>query len=303
MTTYDHLPTDRPASGETHAGGRPKPRLPWWLRVTVVPIGALLVAIYSSTVYHAVPGIGSIAESSGKAGLAFNIVACLTTALVAIGMAWLVMRFIDRRPLRETGLVWTRSSALTLLAGLGISLLVVGGLSLVLRLIGAVEPADAGWGQVSLGFAVMVVLARLAQAFLLQGLPEEVFFRGYILQTLRHRPVLALVMSTIVFGLIHLLSNGGQDNALDAGLYLIWPAGFGFCAAALAMRTRSLWAAVGVHAGSHTANLLLSFTGTNAEGRIGWIVVGLGYVVAGAVILRGWRRTWHQPGVETVLDR
>lgn len=300
MTAYDPQPPTDVASQDSRPA---RPRLPWWLRVTVVPFVALLVAIYSSLVYRVIPGVRGLVDDEGMAGSAFNILACATTAVAAVGLAALIMRYIDRRPLRETGLVWTRSSALLLGAGLGISILVVGGVALGMRLTGISEPVDFGWGRVGVGMAVMAVLAKLAQAFLLQGLPEELFFRGYILQTLRDRPVLALVSGTVVFGIIHLLSAGGQETALDMVLYLAWPTGFGFAAAALALRTRSLWAAVGIHAGSHVAGLLLSFTGTTAESPTGWVLVGLGYAVAGALILRGWRRTWQQPGIETVLDR
>lgn len=290
ITTVDMSPTE------------PKPRAPWWLRVTILPIACMLVAIYSSAVLY-LPPLGRLSEDDGTTGMAMNVVGCAITTLVAVALAWLVMRVIDRRPLRETGLVWTRSSLTMFGAGLGVSILVVFGLGWVLRLTGVTQPVDGGWTKVAASVVVMAVIAKLAQAFLLQGFPEELFFRGYVLQTLRHRPVLALAVSSIVFGLIHLVSQGSQQNGLDTILYLVWPAGFGFCAAALALRTRSLWAAVGIHGGSHTANLLLSLTGTSAEGRMGWVVVGLGYAVAGAVILRGWRRTWQPAGTPTVLDR
>lgn len=139
---------------------------------------------------------------------------------------------------------------------------------------------------------VLGIIVKLAQAFFLQGIPEELLFRGYLMQTMRERPKLALLVSTVFFGILHLFSTGSQQNLGERFIYLLWPAGFGFCAAALVLRLHSLWPAIGIHAGSHLANLILQFTAINAGRPVTWITVGLAYFLVGALILRGvdWQR-------------
>lgn len=132
---------------------------------------------------------------------------------------------------------------------------------------------------------------------MLQGIPEELVFRGYLMQLLRRHPSLACWVSATLFELIHLISNGGQQNVVDHVLYLAIPFGFGFLAAALVVRFRWVWAAVGIHAGFHVAGIPLQFLGLDAEGRHFWIAAGLVYLLAGLVILRNHGRT------EVVIDR
>jgi len=123
--------------------------------------------------------------------------------------------------LRDAGLCWTRTSWASLLAGLGVGMAVVLAIGLPLTWSGLLRTSpDFGlpwWG---------LVIAGLAQAFLLQGLPEELLFRGYQMTALRRRPIVALFISAAVFGVIHLASSGGQQNVLERMLYLVMPFGF-----------------------------------------------------------------------------
>lgn len=155
-----------------------------------------------------------------------------------------------------------------------------------------IQPTD--WSRATALLIVTTIASRLAQAFFLQGIPEELLFRGWLMQTMRDRPVAALVVSTLFFGVLHWLSTMTSNMPTgDRLLYLIWPTGFGFLCAVLVLRLRSVWPAVGVHAGSHVASMLLGFAGISPENAWGWIFVGLGYFVAGAIFLRG--IDWSRP--------
>lgn len=272
------IPTaDRPAGPRFH----PAVRL---LLMLLMFLAAYALALLVSVPFR-------LLGDSEIGGTAQNVVGCLLVlAFVVIGTG-LLMRFVDRRPLRETGWLWTRSSLGLLGIGLGISVVIGVGFALVGRGLGVLEAVEIPWAELTTTAIVLAIIAKLAQAFALQGIPEELVFRGYLMQTLREHPKVALLVSTLFFGVIHLVSAGGQQNLTERFLYLIWPTGFGFCAAALVLRLRSLWPAVGIHAGSHVANLIIQFTGIAVEGPIGWVTVGLLYFLAGGLALIGhqWR--------------
>lgn len=100
-------------------------------------------------------------------------------------------------------------------------------------------------------------------AFFLQGLPEELAFRGYLSQTLKTTPVRTFVITSLVFMVLHshfLLQAGallvqGDENGLlamgDALIQIIYPLVFGAFAFVMMYLHRTLWAAVAVHFGIH----------------------------------------------------
>lgn len=128
---------------------------------------------------------------------------------------------------------------------------------------------------------------------MLQGFPEELVWRGYALQLLDRRPLVSVVVTSVIFGAMHLVSLGEGYSLGERAAYLVWPAGFGVLAGALVLLTRSLWSAVGVHGGSHTANLILTLMGVGGGGAVAWVIVGLVYVVAGLIVLALW---WRRGG-------
>lgn len=218
----------------------------------------------------------------------------LVLALVVLGVRVLVTR-LDRRALRHTGWTWTPSSLRLLGLGLALSLAVV--------LLAQLVASSSGRAPDALGepaWAAAAVL--LAQAVLLQGVPEELLFRGYLMQTLHRRPLLALTTSTLLFGAIHLLSSGGQQGWGERLVYLTMPTAFGFTAGALLLLTRSLWPAVGVHVGFHLATLLAMLLGLAGTGPAAWLATAVGYAVPGAAALVIWLRRGGGR-TQVVLDR
>ena len=230
------------------------------------------------------------------------LLAGMPTVTALLGVRWLTHR-CEGRSLRDAGLVWTRRSLELGLLGVLVSAIVVAPTALLLA--GTARPFEPD----SRPLAVAVVIG-LANAFLLQGFPEELVMRGYLMQVLRDRPVTALLTSTGLFGVLHLVSNGGQQNVWERVLYLATPTGFAFCAGALVLACRSLWPAVGIHAGFHVTNLALLVAGRPSESPTIWVVTGLVYVAFGLVALLIWRRRpKSDKGVvdgsvaEVVLDR
>lgn len=94
----------------------------------------------------------------------------------------------------------------------------------------------------------------------------ELLCRGYLMQSLRSRPVLAVLGAAVVFTIPHLLSQGGQEKLGERFAYLAIPFGSALTAGVLGVALRSVWAAVGVHGGLHVANTPVSELGSASTG-------------------------------------
>lgn len=130
-------------------------------------------------------------------------------------------------------------------------------------------------------------------------MPEELPFRGYQLAAWRVPPVVAVVLSALVFTVPHFASRGGQESAVERVLYLAVPFGMGILAGSFVLLTRSVWAAVGVHAGWHTALLVGAIAGFG-NGPVFWVACGAvaTTIGAGAMVVahrRGLPAVWTGP--------
>lgn len=84
---------------------------------------------------------------------------------------------------------------------------------------------------------------------LLVGFVEESVFRGLMLRALEPRGVSrAVVITTVLFSVTHLMNIMAGEAGLQAGLQLLYSAAIGFAFTALALRTGVLWPLVVVHA-------------------------------------------------------
>ena len=107
-----------------------------------------------------------------------------------------------------------------------------------------------------------------------------------------------------LFGVLHLASNGGQVDLVERIVYLSTPTAFGFAAAALVLCTRSLWPAVGIHAGFHLSTLAATLlTGREATGPAVWLIAAAVYTAVGGVALAWWLRRPRALRGPVVLDR
>src|SRR5690625_6822538 len=141
---------------------------------------------------------------------------------------------------------------------------------------------------------VAVLAVVLLQAFVLQGIGEEVLFRGYLLQSLRRRPVLGVAICAVAFTIPHLASSGGQQSVLEHLLYLAIPFGFAISAGFLAIAMRSVWAAIGIHGGLPLATWVTALRGFTSDGPAVWVTGGGPRALAGLAMAllipsRRWR--------------
>jgi membrane protease YdiL (CAAX protease family) len=97
--------------------------------------------------------------------------------------------------------------------------------------------------------ALSGVIALLATVALI-GLFEELLFRGILLRGLESKtgPVLALVVSSVAFGLMHYVNWVGGQPLGDTTIQVLHAIGAGFLYGALMLMTGSIWPSVFLHA-------------------------------------------------------
>lgn len=252
------------------------PRFPLAVR-SILTVVSLFTAILVAALVQAVlpPGFAGIAAASA------------VVTLVASGLAVVLVRFVDRRPVRELGLTADRAAVRGSLAGLALvatCVAVATGFAVLLGLAGPSRPGN-GWSPEG------TVALILVQAFLLQGFPEELLFRGYLVQTAlgRVRVWAVLALSTLLFGSLHILSNSGARNLTQQLLFLGIPLGFGALATTLRLMTGSLWPAVAVHGGFHVSMYVANGFVRPHEARYGaFLCVYGGTLLLTAALLTVW---------------
>lgn len=264
-------------------------------RLSFGPFGILLRAVVAFAILMAgnllragaialllmIPGASENLDGPKLETLAVAVGSDLITLLGVVFLLWLWLRYVERIRLRDVGWRWGRGSTFALLLGVVVTGALVVGVTALLPAVGP-PPAAAVLEQPAV-FPLMVVVA-LSQAFFLQGIPEELLFRGWLLHTLRARPVLAITVATLAFTVIHLVSGGGQANVAERFIYLIPPLGFALLAAGLLLWTGSFWAAAGVHGGYHVGNLVAQLVLPEVSGPLSWIAVGGALTVVGLAL-------------------
>lgn len=214
------------------------------------------------------------------------IVCCVVTAVAYVLVRLLTTKW-DRNPVSVLGLQLERRGLTWCLAMVATAFIIAATGTIVLQLIGVrgdpVElSGDTWWAKIILMFAVGV---------LMQGMPEEIIWRGWLMSSISD-PRKAAFLSVTVFALLHLVSGGGQENLLEHFIYLAAPFGLAFAAAMTRLATHSTWPAIGIHGGFHLANLLALFMPVES-GPERWLFDGVAWVCVGLFI--AWRcNIFHQ---------
>jgi uncharacterized protein len=179
------------------------------------------------------PGADRMAQA-----LLFQSVVLLTAALLA---GWTMLRWIDRRPLRDLGFAWDRRVPRDLVVGVPIGAAGLTAIVLVLAVLGAYRFTSAPGSLLEWGG----VMAAALLFFALPAAAEEALFRGYPFRTLADGigPVGATLITSALFALVH----GANPHVAGWGYANIFAAGVMLSLAVL--WTGSLWFATAVHLG------------------------------------------------------
>lgn len=179
-------------------------------------------------------------------GLRFDnlLLGQISELLIFSGSIFLARRFLDKRSISSLGLTLNIQILWDVLAGIGITFIMMGAIFAAMLLLGWSKFESFAWQTESI-FNVIASAATFLVIFILVGWNEELLFRGYHLQTIASGIHLfwGVIISSIIFGLLHL----GNPNAAwvsAAGIFLA-----GLFLAYGYVRTKQLWLSIGLHIG------------------------------------------------------
>jgi uncharacterized protein len=207
-----------------------------------------------------IPVANRLGQTEGGSSLLARLYYEITGAITILLVAWVMVRFIDKRSFISLGFAPNHIIQDVLIGlGIGIGMMVVS--VAVLWLLGWAAP------QAVLGFSGRVLIMT-GLAMLINTVTQEVLVRGYPQQTLQSHfgSVPAIILSAILFTALHLGAIKGTllpaINLFAAGLLL----GIAYAV------TKNLWLPIALHFGW---NFL--------EGPV------LGLAVSGQSVDSGWR--------------
>ncbi len=244
------ITSDTTSSG-VFLGQDRRPRLTWrilsaWLGFfgCVLIIGMAVqtaTAWLAPVISHAVAGLGITAS--------------------ALGLVFLLRRHADRRPWSGIGLTLDHATILHLLFGVALATIVTTVAAAATVQLGL---ADWGWSVdatkklAEQGLATTIIMIAIS-TLLVQGFPEELVFRGYMFRNLGGAlPLWATVTSSsLIFGSMHVFSNGGATTLGERVVYAVAATGLGLMLAACRTVTGTLWLGIGFHGGYDAFNGLI----------------------------------------------
>lgn len=211
---------------------------PWWatLAAALTVYATMLMVVRPVLIPPIVQFIalagGIPADSLSSVGK----VVMLLAFSVVIALCMLYVHFVERRSIRTLGFVRRRALrtyGVGLLLG-GVSFALVFGISWALGAIRSVVFNPE---------ASAAVLALLLLGYAVQSMGEETLSRGFMLGSLgaRYPMGVALVVSSVVFGLLHSLNSG--VTALAVGNIVL----VGFALGLMFVKTGDLWLCGGFH--------------------------------------------------------
>ena len=263
-------------------------RLPGIILRPILAVVILVVADLSSTLPLLIPWVKAArrqAVGHGNASIALFCVVtliCVTlTTLVACASVWLLCRYLDKTPFSIVDLRLTSRGVLWFFSMIAAACIIFATTMGIVHLAGVKgisedSSGDTWWANIILAFGL---------GFLLQAIPEEIIFRGWLIPSLGNTK-LAVALSVVTFGVIHIVSQGGQQNLVERFIYLIMPLGFAFAAAIVRLASHSVWAAIGVHGGLHISGTIMFFL-PNESSPLQWTLLGVLWVLVGIII--NWR--------------
>lgn len=122
---------------------------------------------------------GAILPADAPQWLVRTVPAFVGTALIVV-VAILLVRHVDRRPPTQLRIGLDRRTLPRVLVGVALGGLALGATAAVAALLGASVPNT---GSAPLPEVLAAIPLLLVQAFVLQAIPEEVLFRGYLIRT------------------------------------------------------------------------------------------------------------------------
>ncbi|GLW09425.1 hypothetical protein Misp01_45540 [Microtetraspora sp. NBRC 13810] len=256
---------------------------PLW--ATLITIAFLIAAVFG--------GIYLTAPLSDPANPVTGLYSSVATTLIALALVFGWRRFVTRQPWQGMSMPLTWAALPQALLGVAVgtvAILASNSLSVAFGAASWVPPEArselVGYFPLTLAIVVLSV-----------GFPDEVLFRGHLYGTLPAR--LALPVTTVAFGALHLISFGSEASEVVEGvLYVVSGVALGFACGAARARTGTVWMAVGVHTGTLIAFRLFATEGVVYGVQLAIQIATL--ALTGLLILATARRSalWNRTGTE-----
>ena len=164
--------------------------------------------------------------------------------LVYTGSVYIARRWLDKKSFESLGLKLDQQSLIDILAGIGIAFVQMGFIYILMFGLNWLTFEGFAWEFDPINVVITGVLTFFV-AFIFVGWNEELFSRGYHLQTIASGINLfwGVIISSAVFGALHLGNPSATwvstTGIFFAGIYLA----YGY------VRTRQLWLPIGLHIG------------------------------------------------------
>lgn len=164
--------------------------------------------------------------------------------IVYTGSVYAARRWLDRRSFESLGLKVNPQALKDVLAGIGISVIQMGFIYVLMLALDWLTFEGFAW-QFDPISTVLTSTLTLFVVFLFVGWNEEIFSRGYQLQTIASGLNLfwGIVLSSVIFGWLH-LGNPNSNWVSVAGIFFA-----GVFLAYGYVRTKQLWLPIGLHIG------------------------------------------------------
>jgi membrane protease YdiL (CAAX protease family) len=159
--------------------------------------------------------------------------------VILIGTTFLVLRLVDHRPFKSVGLPLHSRLGVEWGQGILLSLLMISLVFIVEYVLGYIHLQWRGGSAGAIGTGLVTTLL----VFLWFGFGEELFFRGYLFQTLIEgtNQYIAILIMSVLFGAAHIANPNatplGVANTVLAGIWL----------SVAYLKTRTLWFPTALH--------------------------------------------------------
>lgn len=271
-------------------------RLNPFVRVLIVFI------VYQVVTYVVLIPLGEIVGTEDSS--AMTNVLRFVAGIVYTACLLLFVRVVDRRPLSVLRLKPDANAAKAFLVTLLLTgAIVIASSYLAVRL----TSLDTMEG----GFSLDFLFSGFMAAFFLQGFPEEVAFRGVMVETLEATPLKTMVITSLVFMLFHwhfIPAYVGaflelKDPMILVALFfeLYYPFIFGALAFLSMYLFRSLWGAVAVHFGIHIFGTVVGMIGLENGFQRTAVICGFMTIVVVAGLV-GFKDTFRSENNAIVYD-
>lgn len=163
----------------------------------------------------------------------------ILTFIFPLLLCFLWVKVAERRKISSLGLE-RKGFFIKFIKGFGIGVLLFSLVTFLMYISGVITLKQG----ISIGIKSLPGILVILPGWILQSSTEEILSRGWLMNVVgaKHKPLVGFVLSSVVFGFIHIL-NPGVDPLSILNIILV-----GFMLGLYVIYTHDLWGACGIHA-------------------------------------------------------